>query len=112
MSVTVLDGTVAVLHGTADNSLHWVWLSSKHGRESIALVDSRGFWVRDLCGAPGVDAIAGLLARLWSDQRAGVDLSGHATHRLVPPQLQEIVPIQTVDAIGQGLLDLTQGAGS
>lgn len=91
--MTTHDDTVAVLHGSADNSLRWIWLSPKHGRETVALLDRRGFWIRDHFGAPGISEIAEHLPRLWSYRLADVDLSGHATHRLTPPQMQDIEPL-------------------
>lgn len=93
--MTVLDNTVAVLHGSVDNSLRWIWLSPKHGRETVALMDRRGFWIRDHHGAPGIAKIAESLPRLWSYHLADVDLSGHATHRLQPPRMQEIELLPT-----------------
>lgn len=105
--MTVLDNTVAVLHGTADNSLRWVWLSPKLGSTVIARVDHSGFFLSGH-GAPGTAEIAASLPRLWSYQLAGVDLSGHATHRLRAPHMQVIEPIPA-----QGVVTLStalQGA--
>ncbi|MFJ4284037.1 hypothetical protein ACIPY0_00160 [Paenarthrobacter nicotinovorans] len=90
--MTVLDDSVAILHGTNDNSLHWVWLSKRHGTDSIARVDSTGFYVRQP-EAPGVAEIAEHLPKLWASHRAGVNLASHATHHLAPPTLQSIEPI-------------------
>ena len=94
---TVLDDSVAILHGSADNSLRWMWLSKKHGTVCLARVDKTGFFLRPN-DAPGAAEIAHQLPRLWSYQLAGVNLAGHATHMLQAPQLQVIVPIPAVPA--------------
>jgi len=88
--MTVLDNSVAILHGSADNSLRWMWLSKANGTVCIARLDRDGFFLREHGGAPGVREIAEHLPRLWSHHLADIDLSGHATHRLAPPQLQSI----------------------
>lgn len=90
--MTVLDDSVAVLHGANDNSLRWLWLSKKHGTVVIARVSDSGFYMREP-EAPGVAEIAANLPRLWSYHTAGVSLAGHATHMLEAPQMQSIVPI-------------------
>lgn len=90
--MTVLDNSVAILHGSVDNSLRWMWLSPKLGTVCLARVDRTGFFLTDH-GAPGLHDIGAQLPRLWSYQISGVDLSGHATHMLEAPQMQNIVPI-------------------
>ena len=90
--MTARDDSVAILHGSADNSLRWVWLSKKSGSMTIARVDRTGFFFREY-GAPGGPDIAASLPRLWSYQLAGVNLSGHATHHLAPPSMQSIEPM-------------------
>lgn len=93
--MTVLDDSVAILHGAVDNSLRWLWLSKKHGTVVIARVSDSGFYMREP-EAPGVAEIAANLPRLWSYHTAGVSLAGHATHQLESPQMQNIVRIPTV----------------
>lgn len=90
--MTARDDSVAILHGSADNSLRWVWLSKKSGTITIARVDRGGFFFSDF-GAPGSQDIAAALPRIWSYQLAGVNLSGHATHHLAPPSMQSIEPL-------------------
>lgn len=93
--MTTLDDTVAVLHGSQDNSLRWVWLSRANGSVCIARVDRAGFFMRDHGGAPGLKEIGEQLPRLWSYQQADVDLAGHATHHLAPPHMQSIERLPT-----------------
>jgi len=93
--MTVLDDTVAILHGSVDNSLRWMWLSRKHGTTVLARVSKEGFFLRPE-EAPGLAEIAANLPRLWSYHCAGVSLAGHATHQLEAPQMQSIVPIPVV----------------
>lgn len=89
--MTTLDNSMAVLHGSQDNSLRWMWLSKANGTVCVARLDKGGFFVRDApAGAPGLREIAEHLPRLWSYHLADVDLSGHATHRLAPPSMQSI----------------------
>jgi hypothetical protein len=90
--MTVLDDSVAILHGSVDNSLRWVWLSKKRGTVVVARVSDSGFWMREP-EAPGVTEISAQLPRLWTYHCAGVNLAGHATHQLQAPQMQSIVPI-------------------
>ena len=96
--MTARDDSVAVLHGSADNSLRWVWLSKKSGTIAIARVDHTGFFLREF-GAPGVQDIAQQLPRLWSYQLAGVNLAGYATHYLAPPSMQSIEPIPAAEIV-------------
>ena len=93
--MTVLDDSVAILHGSVDNSLRWMWLSRKHGTTVLARVSKEGFFLRPE-EAPGLAEIAANLPRLWSYHVAGVNLSSHATHQLEAPQMQNIVRIPTV----------------
>ncbi|UOD80320.1 hypothetical protein [Paenarthrobacter ureafaciens] len=96
--MTARDDSVAILHGSADNSLRWVWLSKKSGTITIARVDHTGFFFREF-GAPGAADIAASLPRLWTYQLAGVSLAGHATHFLAPPSMQSIEPIPAADVV-------------
>ena len=59
--MTARDDSVAILHGSADNSLRWVWLSKKSGSMTIARVDRTGFFFREY-GAPGGPDIARITA--------------------------------------------------
>lgn len=93
--MTTLDNSVAVLHGSQDNSLRWMWLSKANGTVCVARLDRDGFFVRDHNGAPGLKEIAEQLPRLWTYHLAQVDLSGHATHHLAPPQMQSIERLPT-----------------
>jgi hypothetical protein len=93
MSAQVLDGTVAVLWGSATKEVNWVHLDPKHGRTSVACAHEGGFWVRDWHGTPNMGAIADQARWAWVQLRAGVDLSDQATHRLAPPSMQIIEPI-------------------
>lgn len=93
--MTVLDDSVAILHGSVDNSLRWMWLSKKHGTTVLARVSKEGFFLRPE-EAPGLAEIAANLPRLWSYHCAGVSLAGHATHMLKAPLMQSIVPIPVV----------------
>lgn len=90
--MTVLDDSVAILHGTVDNSLRWMWLSKKHGTVCLARVSKEGFFLHP-AEAPGLVEIAANLPRLWTFHCAGVSLAGHATHELEKPQMQRIVPL-------------------
>ena len=88
--MTTLDNSVAILHGSQDNSLRWMWLSKANGTVCVARLDRSGFFIRDHDGAQGLREIAEQMARVWNYQLADVHLSGHATHHLAPPQLQSI----------------------
>ena len=91
--MTTLDNSVAILHGSRDNSLRWMWLSKANGTVCVGRLDRSGFFIRDFDGAPGVREIAQQMSRLWTYQLADVDLSGHATHHLAPPSMQSIEPL-------------------
>jgi len=88
-------GVVAVLHGSANNSLTWMWLNGNR-KDVVAKVDAGGFFFRDP-DVPGAAEIAAALPRLWTYRVAGVNLSGHATHRLVPPRMEHIEPLPQTD---------------
>ena len=90
----VLDGSVAILWGSATRELNWILLSPKHGRVSLARAHEGGFWVRDEPGAPNIEAVAAEAYSAWSQLRTGEDLSNWATHRLAPPTMQDIEPIE------------------
>lgn len=90
--MTVLDDSVAILHGSVDNSLRWMWLSKKHGTTVLAKLDRTGYWFR-ASEAVGALEIGTQLPRLYSYYLAGVSLAGHATHMLEAPLMQTIVPI-------------------
>lgn len=94
MSYQVLDGTVAVLWGSATKEVNWVLLSPKHGTVSVARAHAKGFWVRDEPGVPDIEGIAQKAAVAWACLRDSRTLAGWATHRLAPPQMQIIEPIQ------------------
>ena len=93
MTAQVLDGSVAILWGSATRELNWIHLSPKHGRVSLARAHDGGFWVRDEPGAPRIDAVAAEAFSAWSQLRMGEDLASWATHRLAPPQRQIIEPL-------------------
>lgn len=94
MTTQVLDGTVAVLWGSATTEMTWVHLDPRHGRVSVAKASENGFWVRDLYGTPGMPAIADQAHWAWQQIRDGVDLADQATHRLAPPLMQIIEPLE------------------
>ena len=93
MTTQVLDGSVAILWGSATRELNWILLSPKQGRVSLARAHDGGFWVRDEPGAPRIDAVAAEAYSAWSQLRMGEDLANWATHRLAPPQMQIIEPL-------------------
>lgn len=95
MTAQVLDGTVAVLWGCATREVNWVLLSPKNGRVSVARAHAGGFWVRDEPGVPDIVSISARASLAWRQLREGRDLPGWATHRLAPPHMQVIEPIQT-----------------
>jgi len=90
----VLDGSVAILWGSATRELNWIHLSPKQGRVSLARAHGGGFWVRDEPGAPRIDAVAAEAYSAWSQLRDGEELGHWATHRLAPPSMQDIEPIE------------------
>lgn len=90
---TILDGSVAILWGSATRELNWILLDPKNGRVSIARAHDGGFWVRDEPNVPNVEAVAAEVFSAWSQLRDGEDLSNWATHRLAPPQMQDIEPL-------------------
>lgn len=95
-----LTDVLAIVHGAADNSLRWIWLSKKHGTTLLAIVDHDHFVLKDYVDAPDgwLTDIGSRLYRLWSEQRAGVSLAGFATHRIDINRYGDIVPLggQTV----------------
>jgi hypothetical protein len=93
MNAQVLDGTVAVLWGSATKELNWVHLDPKHGRQSVARASAGGFWVREIHPVPNIAGIAGQALWAWAQIKAGQDLADQATHRLAPPSMQVIEPI-------------------
>jgi hypothetical protein len=97
VSAQVLDGTVAVLWGSATREVNWILLSPKNGRVSVAKAGPDGFWVRDAPGVPDVKTVAQCAAAAWDLLRDGYDLPAWATHRLAPPHMQIIELIPTKD---------------
>ena len=92
---TVLDGTVAILWGSYTRELTWVHLSPKNGRVSVANVRATGFWVRGLFGdVPNLEGIAADAHLAWAELREGRDMADWATHRLAPPSMREIEPLE------------------
>jgi hypothetical protein len=93
---TTLDGSVAILWGSATRELNWVHLSPKHGRTSVARAHAGGFWVREIHEVPPIEAIADEAYEAWTQIRRGEDLSDWATHMLIPPAMQDIEPVDPV----------------
>ena len=89
----VYDGSVAILWGSTTRELNWIHLSPKNGRVSVARAHAGGFWVRDEPGT-NPEAVAAEAYAAWSQLRDGEDLSGWATHRLAPPNMQDIEPLE------------------
>jgi len=98
MTAQVLDGSVAVLWGSAAKEVNWIHLSPKNGRVSIARAHADGFWVRDIPGVDGIERISREARDAWMRLRDGEDLPGMATHRLAPPQMQIVEPIPMVQS--------------
>jgi hypothetical protein len=97
MSAQVLDGTVAVLWGSAERSLTWVHLDPKHGTVTVAKATASGFMVRELWPVEGLTSIGARAYMAWRRLRDGEDLSHKATHHLAPPSMQIIEPIPAKD---------------
>ena len=89
----VYDGSVAILWGSTTRELNWIHLSPKNGRVSVARAHAGGFWVRDEPGA-NPEAVAAEAYAAWAQLRDGEDLASWATHRLTPPQMQDIEPLE------------------
>ncbi|MFJ4226487.1 hypothetical protein ACIPYV_02850 [Paenarthrobacter nicotinovorans] len=63
------DDSAAILHGSHDNSLRWVWLSEKSGSFTIARVDHTGFFFREYGAAGGPDVQRAAAALVVSARR-------------------------------------------
>ena len=96
-----LDGSTILLWGSTDQSLTWLWMSKHHGTTSVGKVRPDGYWVRDAISWDGknhhpyaeLEKVAEDVHRLWLEQRAGADISIHATHRIAGSFPSRYVPI-------------------
>lgn len=97
MSAQVLDGTVAVLWGSVERSLTWVYLDPKNGTVVVAKATANGFMVRELWPVPDMLTIAGQAHLAWTLIRDGEDMKQWAAHRIKPPTMQIIEPLPEGD---------------